>query len=370
MNTIKQLLLFAITLFFVFSCVSKNQETTEKESDFVEITNQQFITDSMQLGNIEKKSFERTIKSNGTIVPLPNGMAKVNAPFPGVIKKIYCHNGQFVEKNQPLFEISGNEIIDIQNEFAEASANFKRLKSEYERIKSLYNEKVTSEKDFVFAEAEYKTSLAKYNGLKLKIEAIGFSISKIENGEFYSSYSIKSPISGYISNLRINIGSYIDTPTELLDIINPNMFQIKLSVFASDIIDLKIGQSVRFKSKNTDEVHFASVSSIGVVIDAETKSIECYATIIDNEQKKSIVNEFIEAEITTNIDTVTALPSSAIIKNENGYFILILNKQENDKYFFNTVEVKIGRQYKGYTEINAPKIDGQILINGIYNISL
>lgn len=370
MNALKHFLYFATATFFIFACGNKSQESAEQASNLVEITNQQFITDSMQLGKVETRVFESTVKCNGAIVPLPDGMAKVNAPFRGVVKKIYCYNGQFLEKNQPLLEIAGNEIIDIQNEFAEASANYKRLKSEYERIKSLYNEKVTSEKDFIFAETEFKTAMAKYNGLKLKMEAIGFSVSKIENGEFYSSYSIKSSIGGYISKLKTNIGSYIDTQTELFEIINPEMFQIKLSVFAKDIIGLKKGQSVRFKSANTNNVHLATISSIGVGIDNETKSIECYAILKDKKQTNPIANEFVEAEIITNTYSVPALPFSAIIKNENGNFILMLNKQEEGKYLFNKMEVKIGRQHNGYTEIIQPKIDGSILTNGIYNISL
>jgi len=370
MNTVKHLLFFAAATFFVSACGNKSLESTQQESILVEITNQQFITDSMQLGKTETRVFETIVKCNGTIVPLPDGMAKVSAPFQGIVKKIYCQNGQFLEKNQPLLEIAGNEIIDIQNEFAEASASFKRLKSEYERIESLYNEKVTSEKDFILAETEFKTSLAKYTGLKLKIESIGFSVSKIENGEFYSFYTVKSPIGGYVSKLKTSIGSYIDSQTELIEIINPDMFQVKLSVFAQDIVDLKKGQSVRLKSTNVKDVHLATLNSIGVVIDNDTKSIDCYATIKDKEQTNTIANEFVEAEIITNKDTVTALPSNAIIRSENGYFILVLNKQEDDKYLFNKIEVKTGREHEGYTEINEANIDSLILTNGVYNISL
>jgi membrane fusion protein, heavy metal efflux system len=297
-------------------------------------------------------------------------MANVSAPVSGIVKSFNCYNGQSVETYQPLIEITGNEIIDIQNDFAEASANYNRLKSEYERIKSLYNENVTSEKDFILAETGFKTAMAKYNGLKLKIEAIGFSVSKSENGVFYDSYSIKSPIGGRISNLKANIGSYIDTQTELLEIINPDMFQLKLSVFAKDIIHLKKGQSVRFKSINDPNAQYATINSMGVAIDNETKSVECYAVITNKVQTNAIANEFIEAEIVTDIDTVTALPTSAIIKNEDGYYILVQNKLEDGKYLFNKVEVKTGRQHKGYTEINQPKVDGMILTNGVYNISL
>lgn len=369
MNTIKNHLYFAFVIFILFACTNK-QDPAEQESDFIEITNQQFTTDTMQLGKMETKTFENTVKCNGAIVPLPNGMARVNALLSGVIKNIYCYNGQFVAKNQTLLEISGNEIIDIQKEFAEASANYERLKNEYERIKSLYNEKITSEKDFIIVESEFKTSMAKYTGLKMKIEAIGFKSSKIENGEFYSSYLIKAPINGSISSLKANIGSYIDSQSELIEIIDPAMFQVQLSVFANDITNLKKGQTVRFKSVNSNNVHIATISSIGVAVDNDSKSIECHASITDKQRIMTIANEFVESEIITSTDTANALPSEAIIKTETGYFILVLKNQEDDKYLFNKVEVSIGRQHNGFTEILGKKIDDLVATKGIYNITM
>jgi cobalt-zinc-cadmium efflux system membrane fusion protein len=369
MNALKQLLFLITAILFVIACTNK-QESAELESNLIKITKQQLETDSIQLGKIITKTFESTINCNGSIVPLPNGIANVNVPVAGVIKNIYCNNGQLVEKNQSLLEITGNEIIDIQKEFAEASALYKRLKKEYERIESLYNEKVTTEKEFILAESEYKTSKATYNGLKIKIDAIGFSISKIENGDFYSSYSIKAPIKGNISSLNAHIGSYIDTKTELIDIIDPAMFQLKLFVFAGDLTNLKKGQSVRFKSVNSNIVHYATISSIGVAIDNVSKSIACYAALSDKTLLNRIANDFVESEIITGIDTVTALPSAAIIKNEDKNYILVLNKKENENYYFDKVEVKIGRQHQGFSEIPEAKIEGEIIVKGVYNISL
>ena len=137
MNTLKHLLFLATATSIFFACGNK-QEQVEQESSFVEITELQFTTDKMELGEAVTKSFETSVKCNGTIVPLPNGMAKVSVPVNGIIKSINCYDGQSVEKNQLLLEITGNEIIDLQKEFAEASASFNRLKNEYERIKTLY----------------------------------------------------------------------------------------------------------------------------------------------------------------------------------------------------------------------------------------
>lgn len=369
MKTNKPIVYLVFGTFVMFSCGNK-QEVAEHESSFIEISNHQFQTDSMQLGKIETRLFENTVKCYGTIVPLPNGIAKVNAPLNGIIKSINCYNGELVDRNQPLIEITGNEIIEIQQEFAEASASYKRLKSEYERIKNLFNEKVAAEKDFIAAETEFKISMAKYNGLKLKIESIGLPTSKIENGEFYSSYYLKSPIKGYISNFDASIGSYIDSQVELLEIINPDMLQVKLSVFPKDIINLKKGQAVQFKSDNTDNYQLATISSIGAAIDNESKSIPCFASISDRKSAKLFANMHIEANIITQIDTVAALPKSALVRTENKHYILALKNKDSDKYVFIKQIVVIGRDYKDYIEIIDNNIDGLLLTKGGYNINI
>lgn len=369
MTTVKRLLYLATGLFILFAC-SRKSEPIEQETTFIEISNQQLSTDSMKLGEIERRPFEETVKCNGIIVPLPKGVAKINVPLAGVIRNIYCQTGQLVSNNQTLLEIGGNEVIDIQRDLAEAAADFKRLKSEFDRLQSLYNEKVTSQKDFILAESAFKSAQAKYNGLKLKIERLGLPVTRIENGEFHTFYVIKSPIKGYVSNMNASIGSYIQPETELIEIINPSMFQLKLSVFPADVSNLKNGQKVNFKSANTDKEYSAEISSVGVTVDSDSRSIECYATITNKHLAVQVANQFVECMIVTNTDTVSALPTDAIIKNETGNYVLVLNKQQDNKYLFDKVEVQPGRQSAGYTEIKGGKIDGKVLVRGGYNVTL
>ena len=348
---------------------NNTQEVAEQESPFIEISNRQFTAVQMQLGKVEQMPFETTVKCNGTIKPLPDGLARVTAPVNGIIKSILVSNGQPVVKNQVLAEISGNELIDLQKDFAEAFALHKRLHSEYERVKSLYNEKVTSDKEFVQVETEYKMALARYRGLKLKIEAIGLSPERMEKGEFYAAYALKSPISGYASNITFHIGSYIDAQAAIMEVVNPAMFQIKLSLFANDMSLIKKGQAVRFKMRNDSRVYSAVISSIGIIIDPDTKLIDCYAAITDKNISNLLANEFVECTIIAGTETVDALPSDAIIKAESGSYVLALNKQEKDIYKFEKMTVTPGRQKNGYTELLNAEPDGMILTKGAYSIT-
>lgn len=370
MNRIKFIFYSLFAFVFVVSCKSGQSGQEESPSEFIEITDAQFENDKMEIGGIDTVIFEDVVSCTGTVIPLPNGMASVSAPVPGIVKSILCAGGQFVSKGQALMEISGNEVIDIQKEFAGAAADYRRLKSEYERAKILRSDNITSDKEFLLKESEFLSAKAKYSGFKLKIEAMGLNSAGVESGEFFSSYKIKSPVSGNISSLKAAIGTYSDSRSALAEVVNPDLLQLRLSVFAADISKIKKGQSVKFKAADSDNERIAVVSSVGVSIDMDSKSIECFAAISGDKGGKSVANEFVECKVVTRSGAVMALPSDALIKTAGGYSVLVLQKQEGGNYFFSSAEVITGRTFNGFTEIlNADSV-GRILIKGVYNIHI
>lgn len=368
MKNIRLFTLF-ISFFLFFSC--KNKEIIQvKESQGVEITKQQFSINEMQLGKIETKSFEKTEKINGRVVAQPNGYAKINAPISGVIVKMNCHNGQYVQKNQVLLEIGGTEMIDLQKDFGVASAHFKRLKSEYERIKILYDEKIATEKEFIMAESEYKAALVEYNSLKMKIVSIGFFPNNIENGQFYTSYSLKAPIEGYVSDLQGVIGQNVNLENSLLDIINPELFQIQLFVFPDQITDIQKRQRVRIKSISEQDPMYAEIKTVGNAVDEVSKAIVCYATFTDQPKTPIVSNMFVEAEIILQTDTVLVVPKSAVIKTDNKHYVYVLVNEKNDSYLFKKQEITIGREDKDDFEIISPAIKGPIITKNVYHLNI
>jgi len=359
----------AVLMLFLIAC-TKKQDTPAATNNYVTVTNEQFATEGMQLSEVSTKTFENTVKCSGTIVSKPNGMANVSVPIAGVVNKIHISNGAFVQKNQALVEISGSEVIDIQRDYAEATARLKRSKSEYQRLQSLYNEKVVSEKDYFAAETDFKSAEATYKSLQLKLHAAGFSAHDIENGEFLSSYILRAPISGYASGIKATIGNYINQQTAAIEITDPTQFQLALSVFASDISGIKKGQEVRFSSQGIANQLTAVISSVGVTVNFDTKSIDCYAIIKVENGTQPIANNVVTAEIITQSAPVNAVPTEALIKSETNYFLLVLHQKTESGYQFNKIMVEIGRQQNGFTEIKNATISEQIVSKGVYNISL
>ena len=192
----------------LLSCNHKKETAQKSETDenLITVTEGQFKTGNMTIGEPSRMIFEDIIRCNGNIVTEPSGSARISTQIPGLVKKINCSVGQKVYQGQVLFELTGNDFIELQKDLAETASQLKRQKSEYERIKSLFDEKISTEKEFIQSESEFKASNAKYSALKMKIRSLGLVESKIENGDFYESFSITSPISGHISRVNVSTG--------------------------------------------------------------------------------------------------------------------------------------------------------------------
>ena len=362
------LLIFSVTL---FSCKTKPTEVVEPESGLIEITKVQFQSEKMEFGVPSVSLFPDLVHFTGTVIPSVNGRAQVSLPAQGFISNIYCKPGQSVGKGALLFEVSGNEFIDMQKDFAESAALLIRLKSEYERQKELYDEKIGTKKDFILAESTYNVEKAKCNALRIKIQILGLDAAKIEEGKFYTSYSVKSPIKGFIVNIAATIGQYVEPQQTIAEIIDIESFQLMLSVFEKDISKVKTGQNVEFYlAGNTGKKYTAKLNSVGKTINSATKSIDCFAEMENFDNKLMVSNQFVEGEIIVANDSVFSLPESAILKSGNETFVLVLEKENDELFYLSKLKVNTGRRNNEYVEISELPESKKILIKGVYNIMI
>jgi membrane fusion protein, heavy metal efflux system len=358
---------------FLASCTGKQKKEKKAElpDNLIIITSEQFETDNLAIGEPCKMQFDEKVKCNGNILAEPSGMAIISTSVPGLVKKINCTAGQKVNQGQILFELSGNQFIELQKDFAESASQLKRIKSEYERVKSLYEEKVGTEKEMILAESDFRAANAKYSALKMKLKHIGLNDADIEDGDFYESFSLRSPLNGYISGINVSIGQYADQQTPIAEIVDVTRLQLRIAVFEKDLDKLMENQKITFSLLgNTQKSYSSTLKFIGKNVDNESKTIICYAHIDDLKSTNFVNNAYVEAAVITNIDTVTAVPEESVIKSGGNNYLLAFLKKENNNYFLKSVMVDIGRLNNGFVEIlNQPEIP-KIIIKGAYNIKI
>ncbi|NOY48634.1 MAG: efflux RND transporter periplasmic adaptor subunit [Chlorobi bacterium] len=376
MQRIQYILIITVLILNVYSCrnsENKENNTTEvsTNNNYIILTKAQFEQSNMKLASIVNSPFPEIVQATGMIDVPPANRAVVSATMGGYIKTNPLLVGDKITKGQVLVTISNPEFVTLQQEYMEIKEQLSYLKAEFKRQETLYKENITSQKNFLKAESNYKSARAKYNGLKKQLQLLNISVSSTEKGIFTSFATIYAPISGSISKVNVSKGAYVSPATEIMEIINSDHIHLELSVFEKDIMKLKKGQKIEFKiPEASTQIFDAQVHLIGTSID-DNRTVKVHGHLTGNSHEQFLIGMFIDAQIITNNHYAMALPSEAIVTIDDKSYVLLLQSENGNEYQFNSIEIKTGVTYSGYTEIidtNKFKIDDIFLTRGAFNL--
>ena len=372
MNTMKNknyklLIVFVVLLipFFLTSCGQKKVKNEEEHEEHgikgvVILNEQQQKALNLQLGGFQMRNLTSVIKVNGQLQVSPSASADITAVIGGNVKKIMVFQGDKVRKGQVLAILEHPDYITLQEEFAEVANNLDFLKKEYERQKELYENNVGAGKDFQKAKSDYNTAKAKYEGLKARLKLLNLSPEKILQGQISSSINILSPINGYVNEVNIKLGSYVNAKDVLFELTDNTALHADFLVYEKDVHRVKLGQKVHFTVSNRpDKEYTATIFAIGKEFDTNTRAIHIHAQI--NESLDGLVpGMYISGHIHTDSITTQTLPNDAIVKEGTKSYIFVLDeealkneehKREEGTKAFKMVEVMTGVKDDGYTEV-------------------
>ena len=355
---------------FVTAMISCRQQPVEEQietSELLVLTEEQFAANRMELAPVSTVEMDSVVRCTGQLLPVKGGVIGISVPVSGFVQSVAVQEGQRVQKGQVLVTVGGNELVELQRDLAVSAAEFERFESEHSRLKLLYDQKAVSEKEFQVIRSEFKRAQAIYQSLKLKIQGLGLSTRKIEEGDFYTAYSLRAPMSGQISTLDVQPGAGVESGHLLAEIVNTNQLQLKMAVYESDAGLVQTGQLVQFRL-GTDELIKAVVSRIAAGFSEPSRTLQVYADILTD--RSLLVNQLVECELIVSSHRVAAVPDEAVVRSETGLVVLVMAKKEKGKYYFNPLNVVVGRQTKGYTEIKSDAIKGEILVKGLNTIQL
>jgi cobalt-zinc-cadmium efflux system membrane fusion protein len=333
------------------------------------ISKEQFQTGGMQVSEVNMQNFNEEVKCNGYILASKTGFAQISSPVSGIVESIHYSLNDYVIKGKVLFQLLSDDFMTLQHDYAESSAKKEKLRADYERIKALYAESIQAKKDFITIESEYKAIQAKNYTARLRLEQMGLNVSRIDAGEFYTSFPVIAPINGYIVTQNLAIGQFIEPQKVLSEMVDTDQLQLQLSVFENDISKLKTGQTVQFESLRQPGIHSAVLISMGKNIDTDTKTILCIAQITKDRNAGFINKSYVNASVCTNRLKLKALPNEAILKAGNDNFVLQAEGMKDNQYQFKKVKVTPGLQSNAFTEIKDLPLGVKVLSKGAYYLS-
>ena len=368
-----------LSTFFVLilSCNSGKKNIEEVEvipEDIVEMRDDQIILANIEMGAIEMKPLNGTIKVNGIVTVAPKDYATVCAPLGGFVKSINFMPGNVINKGQILAVVENQEFVDIQQNYLEAKNKLEFAKIEFDRHSELFKEDVYSEQNLQQVTVDFKNLKAQVNALEQKLVLIGIDPAKLNEDNISRSIVLVSPIKGYLAKVNVTLGKFVSPNDILFEVINNDKLYLELSLFEKDAEKVENNQNIMFFINNEPEMHKAVITQTGKSIDTD-KILKVFASI-SGTCKNVLPGMYVNAMIETSGTNVTALPSEAFVNFDDKDYIFVFdkNKEEDGKPFteYKIVEVQKGISYNGYTEISLPvhfNIEtAKIVIKGAYNL--
>ncbi|MEO0312614.1 MAG: hypothetical protein RIQ89_2271 [Bacteroidota bacterium] len=340
MKRIKFIIVIFISASLFAACGNKSttaEHEGEEHHDEHENTNtanltaEQMKSIKMELGSIEKKQLTASLKANGLLRVPNNNKANATAFMGGIIKSILVQTGNSVTKGQTIATITNTTFITMQEEFLSTAAKVDLAQMEFERQKTLKEGNASSLKLYQQAEAELKSLKAKKASLQSQLTLAGINTATLTSENIQSVINITSPISGTVSNISVNIGTFADANTSIAEIVDNSQLHLDLYVYEKDLQKLKVGQTIHFTlTNNPGKEYDADVYAISNTFEQNTKAIAVHAMVKGNKQGL-IDGMSITALVSLENATVDAVPTNAIVSHEGQDYIFIVTDAHSEE---------------------------------------
>ncbi|MFZ1704696.1 MAG: efflux RND transporter periplasmic adaptor subunit [Saprospiraceae bacterium] len=337
---------------------------SEEQNKTVHLNLAQYKNAGIDTGWFEMKNLSDIINATGYTKLPPQNQADVTAVMGGIVKNIKVIEGQYVKQGQSLATIQSLEYNKIRLEKSKlneslqsAQANKQFLDVEFIRQKELADENINAKKTFQKVSSELELETKKIANLKEQINIIDQML--VLGGTTKSPVlSVNAPISGYISEVYVKIGSNAETGNPMFTILDNSKMHVDLMIYEKDLYKVKVGQNVRFilTNQNNKEIK-GKIKNVGKNFENDTKSVAVHTDILDKNHNL-IPGMYVNALVEVGTDNVSTLPADAVIKAEGREFIFIMKKEnmegkhEADEITFARIEVKTGISQLGNVQVN------------------
>ena len=249
----------------------------------------------------------------------------------GEIISINVIPGQFVE--------AGTIIVELNNR--EEKARKEKLQASLELKQLLFDRDSRLIKQKSIPKSRYDESLASLREVKAELSEINAVLD---------TKVVVAPFNGTVGVIRVDIGDYVETDTEVTSLQNLDQLELDFSLPAKHAPKLKKGLNITLTSDAFDErIFFATLRDIDSRIDPSTRNILLRGELISGQGllPGMFVRLSIDLGQPKNLVTV---PETAVGYSLQGDTIYIIRK-ENDQSLAEPTIVQVGESRDGYTSI-------------------
>ncbi len=371
-KTMRYLIISLITVTFI-SCTSEKNEADqhaheehddeahaheEANEQMVELNQAQIKKADIQMGQFKSMDLNSTVKTTGRLELPPQNEANVSAIMSGMVSSIEVLPGEFVKEQQTLAYLKDPQFSKLQQAYLESTSKLEYVEEEYKRNKELFEEDVGSKKEFQQIRSEYKSLKAKVQSLASQLRLININPKQLTENTVKDRIAIKAPIEGYIKNINIKMGQYVESNETLFELVDNHHIHIDLMVYEKDVPKVSKGQKILFtlaKQKQAEPLQ-AEIFALGKALEKDLKAVRMHAEL-KHDYPNLLPGMYIEGRIVTDTLSGHVLREGGVVKEEDHHYIFYTKDDGNQDHIeFMRQEVETGPTNAGYTQVKNPEI--------------
>lgn len=310
---------------------------------------------------VVKTAFSDILKTSGQILPAPGDEKVVTAGASGIVN--FTGNksiiGSEVSQNTNLFTISGENLAEnnLDANYKEAKANYDKTKADFERAKELVKDKIISEAAFLQAKNAFDNAQTAFNAIARNYSASG--------------QSIRSPMQGFVKNILVNEGQFVEAGTPLAVISKNKKLILQANVSQKYFSKLPTITSANFKPIGAEQIYDTKklngkIISYGRSATSNSAFLPVTFEIdnIGNLISGSAAEVYLKS---TPIPNALIIPASALMEEQGNFYVFVQLGGES----FQKREIKIGANNGENVQVLSGVIEGErVVTKGAYQIKL
>jgi cobalt-zinc-cadmium efflux system membrane fusion protein len=321
--------LFVLSVLFTGTACDRkgNTRTGPSEIDTADgvlrLSPEQVEQAGIETGKMEYSDMGGLLECTGILEAQPENMADVTAPVGGLVKSCPWHAGDYVSAGQCIAVLEHPDYIKMQQDFLETKSQWEFYKEDFKRQGELTVENASSIKTMQQAQASFKATEVRLFALRSQLKLLGIDADSLNIGNISSTVQLTAPISGTITDMKINLGKYVGPDLMACRIVNNNNLCLRLFISEKDIRWIKRGQDVVFSLTSEPMVSYpARVISISPVMDPANDAFPVRTGIMESRPWFNPGMK-IKASVRTMEHSCLTLPGSAIVFKDNNALIFI-----------------------------------------------
>ena len=300
---------------------------------------------------------------------------EVRARVEGFLESMDFEEGTYVSKNQVLFVIDQKQYRaradKARAQLRKDSALVLKTQRDLNRIRPLFQHNAASQLDLDNAIAAYETAVA----------SMGMSQADLDQAEQELSYTwVRSPISGYISERYVDLGTLVGTGGQslLATVVKSDTVLVDFSMTALDYLKSKernviLGQKDSTRSwqpmvtvtlaDNSEYPYKGLVDFADPQVDPQTGTFSVRAEM-PNPDRVLLPGQFTKVRALLDVrEHATVVPQKSLIIEKGGAYVFVMRRDSIAERRF----IELGPEFGNNVVVERGIVPGEMLVTEGYH---